>query len=283
MVERLYAALHVQDLGLWAALDILLLAAIIYQLLLLLRGTRSVNVLLALATLALFYVATAPGLIELRAVHTILGNLLLYIPLLVIVVFQNQIRRALAQLGRNPLSAFLPRRATENLIEEVALASASLGSKRMGALIVIERGVGLRTFAETGIALDARVSYDLLLNLFTPRSPLHDGAVIIGDGRIRAASCYLPLTTSPSLSRTYGTRHRAAIGITEESDALAIVVSEELGTVSLAENGRITTGLDARGLQAALHAALFSGAGSAAREGVTSVRAPAAVEEPGDV
>jgi diadenylate cyclase len=107
--------------------------------------------------------------------------------------------------------------------------------------------------------------------------------VIIGDGRIRAASCYLPLTTSPSLSRTYGTRHRAAIGITEESDALAIVVSEELGTVSLAENGRITTGLDARGLQAALHAALFSGAGSAAREGVTSVRAAAAVEEPGDV
>jgi diadenylate cyclase len=281
MVDRLYAALHLQDLGLWAALDILLLAAIIYQLLLLLRGTRSVNVLLALAALALFYVATAPGLVELRAVHTILGNLLLYIPLLVIVVFQNQIRRALAHLGRNPLSAFLPRRVTENLIEEVALASASLGSKRMGALIVLERGVGLRTFAETGIALDARVSYDLLLNLFTPRSPLHDGAVIIGDGRIRAASCYLPLTTSPSLSRTYGTRHRAAIGITEESDALAIVVSEELGTVSLADNGRITTGLDARALESALRAALLGTGGPAAKERVP-VRG-AAMEESGDV
>jgi len=272
MIERLYAALHVQDLGAWAALDILLLAAIIYQLLLLLRGTRSVNILLALAALALCYVVTGPGLIELRAVHTILGNLLLYIPLLVIVVFQSPIRRALAHLGRNPLSALLPRRVAESLIEEVALAAASLGSKRMGALIVLERGMGLRTFTETGIALDARVSYDLLLNLFAPRSPLHDGAVIIGDGRIRAASCYLPLTTDPTLSRTYGTRHRAAIGITEESDALAIVVSEELGTVSLADGGRITTGLDANGLERALRAALLAAprptaSGDEARDG----------------
>jgi len=282
MIDRLYAALHLHDLGLWAALDILLLAAIIYQLLLLLRGTRSVNVLLALAALALCYVATAPGLIELRAVHTILGNLLLYIPLLVIVVFQNQIRRALAHLGRNPLNALLPRRVAEGLVEEVALAAASLGSKRMGALIVLEREMGLRTFAETGIALDARVSYDLLLNLFMPRSPLHDGAVIIGDGRIRAASCYLPLTTNPTLSRTYGTRHRAAIGITEESDALAIVVSEELGTVSLADGGRITTGLDARGLEAALRAALLPASAPAARDREARSGEGAVAEGPGD-
>lgn len=281
MIDRLYSALHLHDLGLWAAIDILLLAVIIYQLLLLLRGTRSINVLLALAALALCYVFTGPGLIELRALHTILGNLLLYIPLLVIVVFQNQIRRALAHLGRNPLDALLPRRVSEGLIEEVALAAASLASKRMGALIVLERGMGLRTFAETGILLDARVSYDLLLNLFTPRSPLHDGAVIIGDGRIRAASCYLPLTTNAGLSRTYGTRHRAAIGITEESDALAIVVSEELGTVSLAEGGRITPGLDARGLEAALRAALV-GAAHAPRDRSPRSPAGAVAEGSGD-
>ena len=278
MLERLYAALHLHELGLWAVLDIVLLGAIIYQQLLLIRGTRSVNVLAALALLALFYVVTGPGLIELRAVHSILGNLLLYIPLLAIILFQNQIRRALAQLGKNPLSALLPRRADENLVEEVALAAAALASKHLGALIVLERGIGLRTFTETGITLDARVSYDLLMNIFTRRSLLHDGAVIIGEGRIRAASCYLPLTTSPSLSRTFGTRHRAAIGITEESDALAVVVSEERGVVSLAEGGRIREGLDAKGLGQALRLALDApqaagpDEGRKARSGVVAAR-----------
>jgi len=189
-------------------------------------------------------------------VHSVLGNLLLYIPLAVIVLFQGQIRQALANLGRNPLSAFLPRRVEDNLIEEVALAAVSLGSRRIGALVVIEREMGLRTFVETGIALDALVSYDLLMNLFTRRSPLHDGAVIIGEGRIKAASCFLPLTTNASLSRTYGTRHRAAIGITEESDAVAVVVSEEHGGVSMAIGGEIVKGLNARGLRDALTEAL---------------------------
>jgi uncharacterized protein (TIGR00159 family) len=256
MIERLYSAMHLMDLSVWALIDITILALIIYQLLVLLRGTRSINIVLALAALALVYVATGPGLIHLRAVHTILGNLLLYIPLLVIVLFQNQIRQALARLGRYPLSALIQRRAEENLVEEVTLAAVSLASKRMGALIVLERDMGLRTFSETGIALDARVSYDLLMNIFTRRTPLHDGAVIIGEGRIKAASCYLPLTTNPSLSRTFGTRHRAAVGITEESDAIAIVVSEDRGVVSIAENGKISGALDAKGLEAALIVAL---------------------------
>ncbi len=248
-LEKLYSALHLQDLGVWAVLDILLLAVIIYQLLLLIRGTRSVNILVAMAVLVLFYVLTGPGLAELKALHSILGMLLLYIPLAVIVLFQAQIRQALAHLGKNPLSGFMARRLEHDLIEEVSLASASLASKRIGALIVIELDMGLRTFYETGIALDALVSYDLLMNIFTRRSPLHDGAVIIAEGRIKAASCYLPLTTSPSLSRNYGTRHRAAIGISEESDAVAIVVSEERGVVSLANNGKIVESLDARGLE----------------------------------
>ena len=137
-----------------------------------------------------------------------------------------------------------------------SLAAASLASKRLGALIVIERGMGLRSFCDTGIALDALVSYDLLMNIFTRRSPMHDGAVIIADGRIKAASCYLPLTMNASLSRTYGTRHRAAIGITEESDALTIAVSEERGSISLTENGKIREDLDARSLEELLHQAL---------------------------
>jgi len=256
VVERLYTALHLQDLGFWALIDILLLAAIIYQLLVLIRGTRSVNILVAMAVLVLLYVLTGPGLVELRALHSILGMALLYVPLAVIVLFQSQIRQALANLGKNPFNVFLSRRIEEELVEEITLAAASLASKRVGALIVIERDMGLRTFYETGIALDSLVSYDLLMNVFTRRSPLHDGAVIIAEGRIKAASCYLPLTTNPSLSRTYGTRHRAAIGITEESDALAIVVSEERGVVSLAKGGKISETLDARGLRAALIRAL---------------------------
>ena len=264
MLERLYTALHLSDMNLWALFDIAVLAVIIYQLLLVIRGTRAVNILVALAAVALLYVITGPGLISLNAVHSILGTLLFYLPLIVIVLFQNQIRQALAHLGKNPIDALMPRAADENMIEELALVAASLASKRLGALIVIERGMGLRTFAETGIALDARVSYDLLMNLFTRRAPLHDGAVIIAEGRIKAASCYLPLTTNPTLSRAYGTRHRAAIGISEESDALAIVVSEERGVVSLTEGGRISSDLDARGLQAALQRALGSGGDAAA-------------------
>jgi uncharacterized protein (TIGR00159 family) len=251
MFERFSTAIQLQELltSAWAWMDILVLAVIIYQILLLIRGTRTVNILLAITVLALCYLITGPGLIQLTAVHSVLGSLLFYIPLVVIVLFQNQIRQALANLGRNPFRELISKGFEERTIQEVSLAAVSLGSKRIGALIVIERGMGLRTFYETGIELDARISYDLLMNVFTRRSPLHDGAVIIADGRVKAASCYLPLTTDPNLSRTYGTRHRAAIGITEESDALAVVVSEERGVVSLARDGKISGPLDAQRLK----------------------------------
>jgi uncharacterized protein (TIGR00159 family) len=257
-MNRISSAIHLQDLASpWAWIDILVLAVIIYQILLLIRGTRTVNILVAIAVLALCYLLTGPGLIQLSAVHSVLGNLLFYIPLVIIVLFQNQIRQALAHLGRNPFRELMLKGVEERIIEEVTLAAVSLGSKRTGALIVIERGMGLRTFIETGIELEALISYDLLMNIFTRRSPLHDGAVIIADRRIKAASCYLPLTTDPNLSRTYGTRHRAAIGITEESDALAIVVSEERGVVSLARDGKITGPLEAQGLKRILVAELM--------------------------
>ncbi len=256
MLDSLQRLLPMEALDFAAVIDILLLAVIIYQLLLLVRGTRSVNMIIALVVLLVIYAVTVPELIGLHAVHTVLGTILAYIPLAIIVLFQAQIRRFLSNLGRNPLSVFMPRREPDNLVEEVALAAASLASKRLGALIVIERDMGLRSFYETGIFLDAEVSYDLLLNIFTHNSPLHDGAVIIAEGRIKAASCYLPLTMNPSLSRTYGTRHRAAFGITEESNAIAVVVSEERGVISLVEGGDVIEHLDAKGLQQALQRAL---------------------------
>jgi diadenylate cyclase len=224
---------------------------IIYQLLLLIRGTRSVNVVVAIIVLAALYLLTG-GLIKLTAVHAALGSLLIYIPLVIIVLFQNQIRQALANLGTNPLSSLWTKHLEADMIEEVTLAAVSLASKRLGSLVVIERGMGLRSFSETGIRLDAVISYDLLMNIFTRRSPLHDGAVIIAERRIQAAASYLPLTVDPSLSRKYGTRHRAAIGLTEESDALVIVTSEERGVLSLALGGQIIEDLDARQLSAIL-------------------------------
>jgi diadenylate cyclase len=253
MLERIAAGLHIQDLNGLALLDILILAVVIYQVLLLMRGTRAVQMMGGVATIVLVYIITRPDLLNLPAVHTVLGYLFIYIPFAVIVLFQNPIRQALTRAGRNPFAALRARHQPhERLAEEVALAALSLATKRTGALMVIERELGLRAFYETGIELDAIVSYDLLMNIFSPGSPLHDGAAILGEGRIKAASCYLPMTMDPGLSRAYGTRHRAAIGITEESDALAVVVSEERGIVSLAKGGRIEEDLDAQGLAARL-------------------------------
>jgi diadenylate cyclase len=256
MLERLAAAVHLHDLGGLAVLDILILAVIIYQLLLLIRGTRAVHMIVGVVALVLVHFVTRPGLLYLPAVHAVLGDVLLYIPLAIIVLFQNQLRQALARVGRTPLSALLTRRPHANVVEEVALAAVSLAGKRLGALILFEREMGLRAFSETGITLDAEVSYDLLVSIFQRGAPLHDGAVIIVGSRIRAACAYLPLTQNPNLSRRFGTRHRAAIGITEESDAVAVVVSEERGTVSWCEAGRIEEDLDAGELTRRLEAAL---------------------------
>jgi diadenylate cyclase len=256
MFERLAAAAHLHDLGGLAVLDILILAVIIYQLLLLIRGTRAVHMIAGVVALVLVHFVTRPGLLYLPAVHAVLGDVLLYIPLAIIVLFQNQLRQALARVGRTPLSALLSRRLNGNVVEEIALAAVSLSGKRLGALFVIERELGLRVFSETGITLDANVSYDLLVSIFQRGAPLHDGAVIIVGPRVRAACAYLPLTQNPNLSRRFGTRHRAAIGITEESDAVAVVVSEERGTVSWCEGGRIEEDIDAGELTRRLEAAL---------------------------
>ena len=256
MLQQLSDLLHLNELGWLEILDIAILALVIYQLLLLVRGTRAVQMAIGVAGVWVIYVLTGPGRLGLPAVHNALGDLRLYIPFAIIVLFQNQIRQALMRIGGNPMSAFMHRREHESVAEEVALAATTLAGKRQGALIVLERTTGLRAFSQTGIKLEAVVSYDLLRNIFTPGSPLHDGAVIIVEGRIKAAACYLPLTLNPTLSRAFGTRHRAAVGITEESDALAVVVSEERGVVSLAEGGRILEDLDGERLASRIRAAL---------------------------
>jgi uncharacterized protein (TIGR00159 family) len=172
------------------------------------------------------------------------------------VLYQNEIRRGLAGIGKNPLLGRHRRREGKEGFEEIILAATTLASKKIGALIVIERDIGLKNYAESGIALDAVLTYDLLVTIFSPNTPLHDGAVIVQQNRIIAAGCFLPLTLDPHLSKELGTRHRAAIGITEETDSVTVIVSEETGIISAAMGGKITRNLDGTGLRAILHAAM---------------------------
>ncbi|HUA21515.1 MAG TPA: diadenylate cyclase CdaA [Bryobacteraceae bacterium] len=219
-----------------SAVDILIVAALIYQLLLMIRGRRAVHVLAGLGVLSVIYAVSVWFKLEL--LHTILANAAPYTAIALIVMFQTELRRALARLGRRPFlgTSQLERR---ELSQEVVLAVGRLAQGKTGALIVVERKIGLRTFIESGVNLDAAVSRDLLCSIFHPGGALHDGAVIIQGDRIAAAACFLPLTTNPMLQTELGTRHRAALGITEESDCIAIVVSEETGKVSVAAFGEI--------------------------------------------
>jgi len=238
------------------AVDILAVAVIIYNLLLLIRGTRAVQMLLGLFFLVLVYYGAL--LAELPTLQRILENLLIVLPFAIIVLFQQEIRRALVRFGRNPLWGLAKQQKVVASFSEIVLAATTLSTRRTGALIVIERLHGLRNYIENGIALDAVVSYDLLINIFQPDTPLHDGAVIIQDDRIAAAACFLPLTPNPELSKEFGTRHRAALGLTEETDAVAVVVSEETGTISVAFDGAMIRDLDSHGLRNALYEHLLT-------------------------
>jgi diadenylate cyclase len=231
--------------------DILVVAILIYALLVLLKGTRAMQMLWGIIIIAALYlVATAFHLLTLS---TILSNLLVFVPVAIIVLFQQEIRRMLAAFGSTGWLRFGSSQGEGPvMINELALAAQALASRRVGALIAIQRRDNLATWADTGIPLEAQFSYDLLLTIFVPGTPLHDGAVVIRGGRMVAASCFLPLTTSHELSTELGTRHRAAIGLTEESDALVVVVSEETGTISLAVDEQLLRPLDEMTLRNAL-------------------------------
>ncbi len=233
------------------AVDVAALTFIVYYLLKVIRGTRAVQILVGMLVLtAIWYAAQ---LLDLRAMAFTLQGFLIILPLAIIVLFQQPIRRALASFGRNPLFSLAEPEDVESSFQEIVLAASTLAQRRIGALIVIERGEGLRDYAENGILIDSMISFDLLLTIFSPKTPLHDGATIIQGDRIAAAACFLPLSTNPELSNRFGTRHRAAIGITEETDALAIVVSEERGVISVVIEGEMIEDLDARSLRNTLY------------------------------
>jgi diadenylate cyclase len=226
------------ELTLSSVIDIAIVAFLLYQGLMVVRGTRAGHILVGiLVMVGLYGLAVWLGL---EALRSLLSFIVPYLGLAIIVLFQSEIRRTLARIGRKRwLSGGF--RAPES-IDEIVLAVEELASRKIGALIILERDIGLRTFVESGVRLDAQISRDLLISIFQPGLPLHDGAVIVQKDRIAAAACFLPLTTNPTLSRNLGTRHRAAIGITEETDCLSIVVSEETGRISAAAFGELSSG-----------------------------------------
>jgi diadenylate cyclase len=234
-------------------LDIAIVAIAIYQVLKAIRGTRTMQMGVGLVLLALLVYASRWG--HLQTVDWLIRNLAGYIVFAVIVLFQSDIRRALAHLGRAPFFRyFLTPEGAAETIEEIVVAATQLSAQKVGAIIVIERQIGLRNHIEAGLPLDALLTYDLIVAIFQKESPLHDGAMIVQNDRIAAAACFLPLTVNPLLARNLGTRHRAAIGLTEENDAVAIIVSEETARISVALDGKIEGPFDAAGLTARLTA-----------------------------
>ncbi|HEX7124854.1 MAG TPA: diadenylate cyclase CdaA [Thermodesulfobacteriota bacterium] len=231
--------------------DIAVVAFVFYRLMVLIKGTRAVQILTGLAIVFLvFHVAETFRLLTLE---WILSNFLSSIILVIIVVFQADIRRALAQVARSPFLFGSGAEGEEPVLDEVVKAAVAMGAERVGGLIAIERRTGLRDYVDVGTTIDATVTKELILTIFWPNSPLHDGAIIIQKGRISAAGCYFPLTTNPNVQRDLGTRHRAALGLTEETDAVVVSVSEETGSVSLVVAGQIQRGLDAGTLKKSLY------------------------------
>jgi diadenylate cyclase len=237
-LDRLFAV----ELTWRDAVDIVVVALIIYYILFLIRGTRAMQISIGLLVLgSTFFVARA---FDLRALEVISAQILFYLPFAIIVLFQHEIRRALASVGANPFLARLRRRGRHIPYADVIDAAIILSAKRIGALIVIERTQSLRMFEEGAKRIDGLLSAELLVSIFTPGAPVHDGAVIVRDNRVAAAGAFLPLTPTPDPTLAHGTRHRAALGLSEESDALIIVVSEENGSIAAATEGELHENLD---------------------------------------
>ena len=241
-------------------IDIGIITFLVYRLLQILRGSRAMQMVTGLAVIMLaFVVSRALGLFTL---NWVLDNFLGSIILVIIVIFQSDIRRALTQVGAAPRFSTVERmvqrreermvQRREEVVDEIVQAGVTLAEKKVGALVVLERVVGLNEYMEIGTRLDARVSRELIISVFLPHSPIHDGALVIQKGRVTAVRCVLPLSTNPNLRKSWGTRHRAALGVTEETDAVAVVVSEQEGTVALVVGGNVTENMDDQRLRAAL-------------------------------
>ncbi|MGE4561280.1 MAG: diadenylate cyclase CdaA [Desulfobulbus sp.] len=239
-------ALH--SMRLLDILDILIVSFIIYRIMLLIRGTRAVQMLVGIALIIIIYFLS--GKFELQTLHWLLKTLLGSILVVIVILFQTDIRRALTQMGKTPFHT--AGKVGSREVEELIRAATYMARRRIGALLVIERDNGLRDYLDTGHRLDAQLKAELLVAIFLPASPIHDGGVIISKGRIHSAGCLLPLSQNPAIDKRYGTRHRAALGLSEETDAIIIVVSEETQEISLVRGGRITAFHDEKALTAAL-------------------------------
>ncbi len=243
-------------LSLRQVVDILIVTFLIYEVLRLMRGTRAAQMVGGLVAFGLVYQFSI--VFNLTTVEFLVRNIAVYLGFAIFVLFQHEIRGALTQIGNNLL---LRKQRNQNPFgeewyDEVVLAATTLSSEKTGALMVFERDVGLKTYIESGIRLDARVNYDLLVTIFNTYTPLHDGALIISNARIAAACCFLPLTQNPRISRELGTRHRAAIGLTEDSDAFAVIVSEETGVISFSIDGHLRRNLDGPSLRRMIQQAM---------------------------
>ncbi len=221
----------------WSVLDIVVITFLIYQILILIRGTRTAQMLTGILIVILGFQASS--LVPLTTFNWLMSKFYSSIVLIIIILFQEDIRNALSRMGKKPLLTNAEAMASHYLLDELTRAAFALSSKKIGALLVIERNIILSRYIDIGISLDAKISKELLLAIFEPHSPIHDGAVMIRQGRLAAAGCFLPLTRTENLKQEMGTRHRAAIGISQETDALVILVSEEKGTVSIVHEGNI--------------------------------------------
>ncbi|MGE4233161.1 MAG: diadenylate cyclase CdaA [Bacteriovoracia bacterium] len=238
-------------------IDILLVSYLVFRFLLFIRGTHTVQILTGLGVLGLAFVISIRA--ELFTLHWVLSYFFDSLILIIIVLFQDDLRRALAQVGKNPFFSAASTEEEREMVDEIARAATRLARDRIGALIVIERETGLKNFMDTGAKIEARVRSELLYSIFIPTSPIHDGAAIVSNGRVVAAGCFLPLSKNPNINKNLGTRHRAAIGLTEETDAIVILVSEEAGEAHVVKSGKMTTNLAEDELRATLSAILELG------------------------
>jgi diadenylate cyclase len=232
-------------------IDMLIVWVVIYRVLLLIKRTRAVQMLSGLGILAIGYIMSI--WLELFTLNWLLEKFFANLFIIIVVLFQHEIRRGLAHIGRNPFFTSITADEETHVVDEIVKASVMLAQKKIGALIVVEREIGLEDYIEVGTRIESTVNADLINSIFVPASPIHDGALIIRGGRISAAGCFLPLTRNPNIDKNMGTRHRAAIGLTEETDAVVIVVSEENMQVSIVMGGQITPDLDMATLRRALY------------------------------
>ncbi len=234
--------------------DIVIVGFIVYRVLLLIKGTRAIQMLAGLGILGIVFFLSSR--FELFTTHWMLSYFFDYLILIVIVLFQDDLRRALTHVGKNPFFSSAAAEEEREMVDEIAKAATQLAKEKKGALIVIERETGLKNFIDTGARLDSKVKSELLYSIFQTTSPIHDGAVILTGGRLSAAGCFLPLSKDPNIDKRYGTRHRAALGLTEDTDAIVVLVSEEAGEAHLVKNGKITINLNEQELKQSLVALL---------------------------